>query len=86
MHCPHDPIGPLVAERHDRAPAQGSDGVIKKPHDCRKRAVECKRLASKATSPEIYETLIYMAMRWHELADADEAAIGRWPPPSTTGD
>jgi hypothetical protein len=56
------------------------------PQDCRERAAECARLAAKETSPEIRETLLYMAMRWHEFADADEAAMARWPPPSPVGD
>ena len=37
--------------------------------ECRERALECKRLADEAGSPETRETLLYLSMRWHQLAD-----------------
>jgi hypothetical protein len=44
----------------------------KTPQDFRDRADECERLAETATSPEIRETMIYVASRWRALAEGDE--------------
>jgi|SRR6516225_2681637 len=33
------------------------------------RAVECERLADKATTAETRETMLYLAMRWRTLAE-----------------
>jgi hypothetical protein len=43
------------------------------PEECRARAKACEELAEAATSPETRETLLYLAMRWRDLADDDEA-------------
>jgi hypothetical protein len=37
--------------------------------ECRERAWECKRLADQAISLETRETLLYISMRWHQLAE-----------------
>ena len=41
--------------------------------DFRERANSCERLADTAISPETRETMLYLAARWHALADEDEA-------------
>ena len=41
--------------------------------ECRARAKACEELAETATNPTTRETLLYLARRWRDLADADEA-------------
>jgi hypothetical protein len=43
------------------------------PQECCARAKECERLAEAATNPETREMLLYLAKRWRDLADDDEA-------------
>jgi hypothetical protein len=43
------------------------------PQECCARAKECERLAETATNPETREMLLYLAKRWRDLADDDEA-------------
>ena len=43
------------------------------PQECRARAKACEELAETATNPETRETLLYLAKRWRDLADEDEA-------------
>ena len=35
------------------------------------RATACEQLADAATSPEIRETMLYLATRWRALADEE---------------
>jgi hypothetical protein len=39
----------------------------------RDRAEACERLAETATSPEVRETMLYLASRWRALAEEGEA-------------
>jgi hypothetical protein len=40
-----------------------------RPEFYRERAAECERLAAQAAKAETRETMLYLAMRWHALAD-----------------
>ena len=43
------------------------------PQELRDRAADCERQAAETTLPRVRETLLYVAARWRELADEDEA-------------
>jgi hypothetical protein len=43
------------------------------PQECRARSQACEQLAETATNPETREMLLYLAKRWRDLADDDEA-------------
>jgi hypothetical protein len=45
------------------------------PQEFRDRAAECERKAAEVSAPEFRETLLYVASRWRELADEDEARL-----------
>ena len=45
----------------------------KSPTYYRERAEECEKVAREATSPHVREMMLYVASRWQELADWEEA-------------
>jgi hypothetical protein len=59
------------------------DFSLQTPDDFRERVAECERQATKARSPTVRETLVFVARRWRELAAEDE---GHRPPNRWEGD
>jgi hypothetical protein len=53
--------------------------------DYRQRCEECERLAETATSPYVRETMRYLAVRWRNLADEEEAKERHRPKPPRLG-
>jgi hypothetical protein len=49
--------------------------ILRMSHQYRDRAAACERLADDATSPETRETMLYLAMRWRDLADEADAKL-----------
>jgi hypothetical protein len=57
---------PLTQSREQRVPP-------KSPAYYRERAEECEKLARGASSPHVGEVMLYVALRWRELADWEQA-------------
>jgi hypothetical protein len=50
--------------------------IVLKVADFRQRADECRRLAAKASHPQVRDDLIKMAAAWSELADGRARKVG----------
>ena len=40
--------------------------------DFRERAVNCERMAAKTKDPQVRQTFLYIASKWHALAADDD--------------
>lgn len=72
----HRADGAPADEGYDRAAAPMRRKVMTTPvtsRDFRKKAAEFERIAEQAISVEYRNTMLYLATRWHALADDVEA-------------
>ena len=52
------------------------------PEEFRERAATCERIAGEVKDQNARETLLYLASRWHAMADEDEQRLNPTKPES----